>query len=198
MNDEISMEKWAQLREKTEAASRLTDKQFDQSLDYAKILRREIQAEGQFKTKLDGMAREFSLDAKFGAYTADKIIRDQYELRYGESPNAHLQRLLDKEKGLTTADQHTAFDHAHKVAGYMEQQAEPNFYRAFDRVSNNLANSLEITEKKARSLIVQSYKERHQQDYIREFGLMEEKRIRKDRGIPEKSPENSPKVKMSA
>lgn len=195
MTDHMTQEKWIELREKTETASQLSDKQFDQSMDYAKILKREIQAEGQFKTKLDGMAREFSLDAKFGAYTADKILRDQYKLRYGEEPNDHLQRLLENEKNLTSSDQHKAFECTGKITDKMEQQANPNFFRAFDRVSNHLASSLEITQKKARSLVVQTYKERHDQDFIQEFGKTEEKRICKSRGLSDK--EKEPEQKKS-
>ena len=148
MTDHLTLEDLVMLREKTETAQSLSDKQFDQSMDYAKILHREIEAEGKFKSKLDGLAYEFSISAIFGSYTANKILRDQYELRYGETPNDHLQRLLDNEQKLGTLDKQKAYEYALKSADHMEQQANPNFFRAFDRQAGNLAKSLTITEKK--------------------------------------------------
>ncbi len=172
------------LRNKTETSRSLSDKQFDQSMDYAKILRREIQAEGAFKDKLDGMAREFAIGQKFGAYTAANIIRDQYELRYNETPKDHMQRLLKNEEKLGEFEKTVAYDQSIACRDKMVRQSEPQFYRAYDSQANDLAKSLNITEKKAKSLMVKAYKEKHTDNYFKDFGKAEEIRLRTERGLP--------------
>ncbi len=197
MTDLFNAQDLNELREQTETAAGLSDKQFEQSMDYAKILHREIRAEGQFKSKLEGMARELSLDAHFDSYVAARIIRDQYELRYGETPKEHLQRLRDKAEQLTEEDKKKAYDLSLKVSRTMEQQEDPNFFRAYDRTANQFAHSLGITEKKARSLMVQAYKERHENNYFNDYGKVEEKRIRASRGLPEKSQKMKKKAELN-
>jgi hypothetical protein len=85
---------------------------------------------------------------------------------------------------------------AHKAGDIMERQDEPNFFRAFDRLANNLSQDLGITEKKARSMMVQNYKERHYNDYFSDYDKTEERRI-KAKGMSDQTPAQDQKASIS-
>ncbi len=168
----------------------LPGKLYDQSANYAALIRREIQAgdkdDLEIKKFIDRQANEFCVHEKFGNFKAKEVLINQYTAKFGESLEEHIERLKQKAENLNAGDKDMAYENAMKLPEYMQEQSEPNTYLAYSKIAGHLAHDLGITERKARSLMVQAYKDRHNgKNYFTDFAKIEERCLRRERGLPD-------------
>ena len=156
-------------------ASRLAEVQFEQSWALAGIVEREIRSKGQFRAKLAAYAGAFAEGEKIEAEQAERIIRTRFKERFQETPNAMLKRLMDREAQVSDEDRGRALDHAERMPALIKDNSGYTrpFYRAYDLAGAMVANELGITEAKAKSLIKETYEEKHGRSFYDEGKKLE-------------------------
>lgn len=139
-------------------AKTLTESQLDIAVDVASVINRHIQKTGSFREALTDYAHAFSRSEKFDAMKGEVIIRDVYAAQYGHTMNAAREALLENERNLPETAREQAVQSARRTLEAIVQGEKEPFYKAYDRESSLLAQTLKITESGAKQLMVENYR----------------------------------------
>jgi len=136
----------------------LTNSQFDEAMSVTGIIEREIKKSGAFKDKLGDYAHAFARSEKFDAMKAETIIRDLFKERCGQTMNQIREGLMEREQNLTDIQRKQALGHAREVGQMIEQGNKMPFHRAYAQQAQELADTLDITDAGAKSLMKEEFK----------------------------------------
>lgn len=136
----------------------LTEAQCDIAMGVAGIIDRHIQKTGSFREPLTDYAHAFARSEKFDAMKGETIIREVYAAQYGRTMNATREALLENEKSLPEEVHERALQAARQTLETISKGETEPFYKAYDRESSILAQSLNITESGAKHLMTESYR----------------------------------------
>lgn len=139
-------------------AKTLTESQLDIAVDVASVINRHIQKTGSFREALTDYAHAFSRSEKFDAAKGEIIIRDVFAAQYGQTMNAAREALLENERNLPETAREQAIQSARRTLEVIAQGETEPFYKAYDRESSLLAQTLKITESGAKQLMVENYR----------------------------------------
>ena len=140
-----------------ERNARLTDSQRYESAAVVGILHRELHKTGKYADRLDHYAHAFALGQPFKQDRADYVLRDQYEVTYGQSLKNTQDKLFEREAVLRESGQEQALYHAHTVETMIQDGDTMPFYLAFDRAAVEMARKHDITEAGAKSMMKTAY-----------------------------------------
>lgn len=137
----------------------LTDSQFDESWALAGIMERGVRKSGTFKEKLGDYAHAFARAERFDAMKAETIIRDIFKSRYGQTMNQMREGLMEREAAVRDQAKPEALTHARQIGTMIREGETMPFYRAFDHTAGQLAQTFNITEAGAKSLMKDVYQD---------------------------------------
>jgi hypothetical protein len=137
---------------------RLTQSQFEESMDIAAIMDRQIKTSGSFKEKLGDYAYAFSRSEKFEVMKAETIIRDQFKARYGQTMNNMRETLKSNEDNLDAHAISKVILHARDIGRLIKEGDTMPFYQAYDNRAVQLADELKITQSGAKMLMQEAFR----------------------------------------
>lgn len=140
-----------------ERIGRLTDSQRYEAGAVVGILHRELHKTGKYADRLDHYSHAFALGQPFKQDRADYILRDQYEVTYGQSLKKTQDNLFEREAVLRESGHEQALYHAHTVETMIQDGDTMPFYLAFDRAAVEMARKHDITEAGAKSMMKEAY-----------------------------------------
>ncbi len=171
----------------------LTQSQFEESMDIAAILERQIRKSGSFKEKLGDYAYAFSRSEKFDVMKAETIIRDQFKARYGQTMNQMRKGLQENENNLDAHAVSKVILHARDIGRLIKEGNTMPFYRAYDDRAVQLAGELKVTESSAKTLMQEAFRMQEGRE-LYEWGKEVEKKFHTPKVEAEKQQRESQKT----
>lgn len=139
----------------------LTESQFREAMAITEIIHAEIENSGSFIEKLGDYSHAFARNQKFDALRSEKISRDLYTARYGQSMNQTRETLLKAEEALPDIAKTRALDCAESIGALIQKAPTQPFYQAYDRAAVTLAKEFGITQTGAKQLMKDIYQQHH-------------------------------------
>jgi hypothetical protein len=140
-----------------ERNARMTDSQRYEADAIVGILHREIHKTGKYADRLDHYAHAFALGQPFKQDRADYVLRDRYEVTYGQSLKKTQDNLFEREAIMRESGHEQTLHHAHTVETMIQDGDTMPFYLAFDRAAVEMARKHDITEAGAKSMMKEAY-----------------------------------------
>lgn len=154
MDDETDPRKNAR---ESYSARGLTEGQFEESYAIAGIIERGIRKTGSFHEKLTDYSHAFARTEQFDTSKAESIVRDVFKGRFGETPNALRERLLDRENQVRDTHEAEALTHARQIEPMIREGDTMPWYMAQDRAARKMSDQLGITEKGAKEMMKDAF-----------------------------------------
>lgn len=142
----------------------MTEMQLRQAHAIAGIMHAEINRSGSFREPLTDYAHAFARNEKFDALRGEKIIRDIYSARYGQSMNQTREGLKAAEENLPDNARTRALDCAESIGLLIQAAPTQPFYQAYDRVAVTLSGEFGITQKAAKTMMAEAFEKQHGKD----------------------------------
>lgn len=139
-----------QTARQSQTGQRLTQAEFDDAYAISGIVNREIQKTGSFYEARENFAFAYAKGKKISPDQAQGVLNDIYKARYGQSMNQTREALIAQDQKVTAA---VAAPYTAKVGELIQQGETMPFYKAQDQVAGEMARTLGITEKRAKSLM---------------------------------------------
>ena len=120
---------------------------------------RSIRTSGSFVEKLGDYSHAFARAEKFDTMKAEKVIRDIFKERYGQSMNQMREGLMAREVEVDDTIKDHAIQHAWNLEGLIRDGDTMPFYKAFDHEAGQVAKTYGITQIGAKNMMKNAYEE---------------------------------------
>lgn len=142
----------------------MTETQVRQAHAIAGILYEEIQRSGTFREALTDYSHAFSRTEKFDAMRAEKMLRDSFQARYGQTLNQTREGFKTAEESLPDNARTRTLECAESIGPLIQAAPTQPFYKAYDRAAVTLSAEFGITQYAAKAMMKDAFEQRHSRD----------------------------------
>ena len=152
----------------------MTESQLQEAWAISGIIHGDIQKTGSFVEKLTDYTHAFARSERFDAMRGEKIIRDIYSARFGETMNQTREGLKAVEENLPDIAKTRALACAEIIGTLIQKAPTQPFYQAYDRAAVTLAREFGITQTGAKALMKETFQTHHGEDLYQRSKAIED------------------------